>query len=636
MQQALNILNQYWGYTQFRPGQDAIINDVLQGKDVLAIMSTGAGKSICYQIPGLLLDGTCLVISPLIALMKDQVFGLMRRGISAVALYSGITKFDLQKAYADMEKGKYKFVFISPERAKSKLFRDYIADTKVSLLVVDEAHCISEWGYDFRPPYLHIAELKEFLPDAKLLALTASATAQVRLDILDKLEIKHASQHISSVTRSNLSYSCIKVQSKYDSLLSILKRVEGSALVYCRNRGTTQKVSEFLQLHNFSTSYYHAGLETQKRNKIQEDWISGDIQVVCCTNAFGMGIDKPDVRLVVHFDAPDSIEAYYQEVGRAGRDGKPSFGVLMYAPLDFADIDEKVARKYPSEEVLLQVYDAVCNYLQVAYDEHEGDYFDFNLAESSTAIGIEPILLHNSLKLLEQQQLVQLTDAVFVSSTIKCIASREDLDHIEKYNLRFDRVLKALLRLYAGIFYDAVTVHEQKIAVQAEVDLSEVQAVLPLLHQAQLVDYTIAKDKPQLILLRERLRPYDIHLDTALLKKLRNTYRQRLTDAYTFYLNTAECRSVLLARYFDEEKSVPCNVCNNCSATKKNSLSKTNYIELEQQITTLLQAQNFAVKDLIEQLPQHKHEVIQQVIYNLLEQDAVMFKSNGNLALVNE
>jgi ATP-dependent DNA helicase RecQ len=310
--------------------------------------------------------------------------------------------------------------------------------------------------------------------------------------------------------------------------------------------------------------------------------------------------------------------------------------VLMYAPLEFGDVEEKVVRKYPSTEMLLQVYEAVCNFLHVAYDEGEGEYFDFSIGECSSSTGIEPILLHNSLKLLEQQQLLQLTDAVFVPSSVKCIASREDLDHIEKYNLRYDRILKALLRLYAGIFYDAVSVFEQKIAIQAEVDISEVQTVLPLLHQAQLINYTAAKDKPQLIFLKERLRHYDVHLDVPLLKKLRNTYHQRLTDAYAFYLNDTNCRSIELAKYFNEDNNSLCGICNNCNKLKKDALSKTVYNEIEQGIMNLLQNQNLSIRDIVERMPQHNFEFIQQVVYNLLEQDAVMFKSNGNLAPINE
>jgi ATP-dependent DNA helicase RecQ len=633
--QAEAVIQQYFGYTSFRAGQQEVVEAACQGKDVLAILSTGAGKSVCYQVPALCNEGTCIVVSPLIALMRDQVFGLLRRKIQAVALVGGMSNYELDRCLQQMVEGKYKFVFVSPERAKSELFRSYLEDTKVNFIAVDEAHCISQWGYDFRPPYLNIAELREFCPQASIIALTASATPLVQSDILDKLAIAKATIVKGSVQRSNIAITCSLVQSKYDALLRTLSKVQGSTIIYCRNRGTCVKVAEFLRTHNYEANFYHAGLGAAQRSALQDEWISGDLPIICCTNAFGMGIDKPDVRLIIHYDAPDSLEAYYQEIGRAGRDGNSAFAVLLYQGTDFGDVEQQVARRYPPIQFVRNCYQKVLDYLRIAYNEGEGESKDFDIVHCAKAIDVDIITLTNTLKFLEQQQLLQLSDSVYTPSKVQCLASRDQLDFTEQYAPQRDLVMKAILRLYAGVFYDAVNVNEQKIAQFADLDPTTTRELLHELHEQELIVYHEAKDKPQLHMTRERLYDYDLHLDESLLKFLRDTYQQRLEAAYAFYLNTSTCRTIKLAHYFGEEILQACGICNNCLRNKNEQTKPENFNNLHLAIEQQLSEGNMSMRQLQDALAAYSTEHVTQAVYALLEQDVLQFNKNGNLALIN-
>jgi ATP-dependent DNA helicase RecQ len=632
----LQILQQYWGYSSFRAGQSAIIKSALRGHDTLAILSTGAGKSICYQLPALMMPGICVVVSPLVALMRDQVYSLLRKKISAVAITSTMTRYEQVQAYEAMVAGSFKFVFVSPERAQSQLFKSYLESIQVSLIAVDEAHCISQWGYDFRPPYLRIAELRELCANASVLALTASATELVQADILQKLKMKSAQVFKGSVQRDNLSLSCIQVQSKYDVLLQMLRKIQGSTLVYCRNRGTCVHVAQFLSQNNFNAGYYHAGMEPQQRAAMQDSWLSDEVPIICCTNAFGMGIDKSDVRLVVHFDAPESLEAYYQEVGRAGRDGAPSFAALMYHATEFGDIEGQVARRYPSNVFLRTLYQSIADYLRIPYDTSDDLSYNFDIVHCAQSLNIDIALLSNALMLLEQQGLMQLSESIMVPSKVQCIASRAQLDHAEQFLPNYDGVLKAILRLYAGIFYAPVSISETKIGAHCSLDVNQVRSCLQALHTQEYILYHAAKDRPQLVLLQERLHDYDVRLDEQLLDFLRNTYEQRLRKAVNYFVAEKTCRSQMIANYFGEEQTNKCGTCNNCTRHKKQSVSREILDTLQQRIKDLLQAQQHSLRDLENQLTNYDQMQVQQAVHELLELDAVCFKANGNLKLNND
>jgi ATP-dependent DNA helicase RecQ len=628
------ILQQHFGFSDFKAGQLEIIESALEGLDTLGILSTGAGKSVCYQVPALMREGTCVVICPLIALMKDQVYNLLRKNISAIAVFSGMSNFEIENIYKKFERGTYQFLFISPERAKSILFRDYLEDTKINFIVVDEAHCISEWGYDFRPPYLDIAELREIKNNVPIIALTASATAEVQRDIVQKLQFKKSNTFIGSTARHNISYSCISVEHKINSAIDIIKKVNGSSIVYCRNRGTTQRVSDILNGHGITSLAYHAGLGMDTRTKIQDDWIQNKVQVVCCTNAFGMGIDKPNVRLVVHLDAPDNLEAYYQEAGRAGRDGQKSFAILLYTNLEFNDVQEKILENYPLPATIINVYEQVCDYLHVGFDQHEGDFFDFDVLEFCKQTSNPIVTTLKCLKILEQQEYISLNESVFLPSKVMCIADRNQLEFIEKDYPKLDNVLKTILRLYAGVFNASVKINEEKVAQIAEVPSHIIKPYLQELEKRDIIYYTPAKDKPQIFFIKERYRTVDIHLDLRMLNSLRERYAYRLKEAYHYYKNDSKCCMQVLAKYFSEKLENTCGICNVCINANKKTIDKNLFNTLQLEIENVFESvDKITVAALHKKLNKFKMQDLNTVIHQMLEDDEIMINPNGFLEL---
>ncbi|MEP6845749.1 MAG: ATP-dependent DNA helicase RecQ, partial [Panacibacter sp.] len=429
---ALSILQQYWHHSSFRPQQEVIIQSVLEGKDTMALLPTGGGKSICFQVPALMKDGLCLVISPLIALMKDQVENLEKRGIPALAIHSGMSFYEVRQSLQLAVRGSIKFLYLSPERLETKLFKEFLHHLNISLIAVDEAHCISQWGYDFRPPYLRIANLRDELPGIPLLALTASATALVQEDIVTKLQFKEPNIFRQSFERPNLSYSVFKVDSKINKVLEILKNVPGSGIIYCRNRRLTKEVSHLLALQNIPADFYHAGLTQEQRSNKQEAWINNKIRVIVCTNAFGMGIDKADVRTVIHYDTPDCLENYYQEAGRAGRDGKKSYGVLLFQPEDVTTLEALPDVRFPVMYDIRKVYQALADYLQIPAGSGEGGYYDFDLNEFVKNFKLDIHLVINVLKVLEQEGHLTFNENIFFPSQVKFVLAKELLLDIER------------------------------------------------------------------------------------------------------------------------------------------------------------------------------------------------------------
>ncbi|MEO8820049.1 MAG: ATP-dependent DNA helicase RecQ, partial [Ginsengibacter sp.] len=453
MNEPEKILKKYWGYDAFRPLQLDIINSVLAGNATLALMPTGGGKSICFQVPGLLNEGLCLVISPLIALIKDQVANLKKKGIPALSIYSGMSFIEVKKTLQNARYGNFKFLYVSPERLESELFLEYLPNLKINLIAIDEAHCISQWGYDFRPSYLRIAALREYFPAVPFLALTASATLEVQNDIREKLLFRQAQKtFLQSFERANLSYSAFQLFSKENKLLTILNKVLGSGIVYCKTRRRTKEIAELLNLNGIVADHYHAGLTSDQRNKRQEDWINNKTRIIACTNAFGMGIDKPDVRTVVHYDVPEALENYYQEAGRAGRDGKKAFAVLLFNEAELKLLKEKVAIKFPSNEVIKKVYGALCDFLQLPSNSGEGFSYDFDLNIFAKNFKLDAYTINSVLKILEQEELITYSDQFFQPSFVEFTIDKQRLNDLEKSHPQYNEVVKGLLRSYDGIF----------------------------------------------------------------------------------------------------------------------------------------------------------------------------------------
>ena len=480
------ILQQYWGHASFRGAQENIIQSVVDGNDTLALLPTGGGKSICFQIPALLKDGLCLVVSPLIALMKDQVENLLTRNIPGAALFSGLSYYEVKNILQKTVSGQYKFLYVSPERLETAVFQDFLADLNITLIAVDEAHCISQWGYDFRPPYLRIAQLREVLNDVPIIALTASATPLVQNDILVKLKLNNANCFSQSFEKIHVSYSVFKVDSKINKILSILNNVAGSSIVYCSSRKETKQVAQLLQLQNIQADFYHAGLTQEERSMKQNDWVQNKIRVMVCTNAFGMGIDKPDVRTVMHYNIPDCLENYYQEAGRAGRDGKKAYAVLLYQHKDEQQLLNLPNEKFPPLDVIKQIYQAIADYLQIPVGLGQGNYYDFDIIAFSKNFNLDILLVINVLKILEKEGHLSFTESIFLPSQIQFIVDNSIINNVEKTYPNLDVVMKTLLRTYVGIYENRVSVNEKLIAKIAHLPYEKVYADLNALNTMEL------------------------------------------------------------------------------------------------------------------------------------------------------
>jgi ATP-dependent DNA helicase RecQ len=567
---ALSILKKYWGHDQFREPQAAVIDVVLAGKDSLVIIPTGGGKSLCFQIPALLLEGVCLVITPLIALMEDQVSELKKRGISAIAIHSGMSYRELDIALDNCAYGKVKFLYLSPERLLTELFQERLKKMNVCLVAIDEAHCISQWGYDFRPPYLQIAELREVIPSVPFLALTASATKLVREDISDKLKLKNAMLFQKSVARSNISFVVRRTENKEKKLVEILSKVKGSAIVYVRSRRGTKELAALLIKNKISSNYYHAGLTYVERKRKQEEWIANKVRVVVATNAFGMGINKPDVRLVIHMDLPENLESYYQEAGRAGRDGVKSFAVVIYHDQDGLTLRKNVAQGQPSVEYVKKIYQSLANYFQLAVGGSAGECYDFDLEQFSKRFEYKPLTVYPALKRLEEAGLVQLNEGFYRPSKLFVLVEKTKLYEFQVANAKFDPLIKSLLRIYGtSIHFDFTIVSEKQLAKALNVQPSEISANLHHLHKLQLIDYQPVSEVPQItyVLPRQDVRYLPINAE-------RVEARRQLTldkmEAMIHYVEqTHQCRMQIIQNYFDEDTFANCGICDVCVAKRK-------------------------------------------------------------------
>ena len=569
MDTPLSILQTYWGYRAFRPLQEEIIQSVLSGNDTLALMPTGGGKSVCYQVPALLQGGLCLVITPLVALMKDQVGSLKQKNIPVLSIHAGMPFREIERTLNNALHGDFRFLYISPERLETRLFREYAAALGISLIAVDEAHCISQWGYDFRPAYLKIARVREQVPHAVVLALTATATLAVQDDICARLEFKgNARRFQQSYERKNLSYSVFHPVSKKDRLLEIVNNVSGSGIVYCKTRKRTQEVEALLHAGGIQATHYHAGIEAEARSRRQEDWLAGKVKIMACTNAFGMGIDKPDVRLVVHYDLPDSLENYYQEAGRAGRDGSKAYAVLLYAARELRDLAGQAAIRFPAPQVIKKIYAALVNYFQLPAGAGQGLSFPFDLADFSRKFELGVTQVTFVLHLLAQEELLEYQEGFYAPPTAVFSATRSDLAVFAEAYPRDEGLIQGLLRSYEGILDRPVPISERTLARTIRQDRGKVSDGLARLCAMGLLDYRPGDDRPRIVFLTNRPVTRDLRIDQEHLRERKSAFEERTRAMAAYTLEERECRSQLLGRYFNDLSLPRCGICDNCLAER--------------------------------------------------------------------
>jgi len=522
--QPKEVLKKYWGFDEFRPLQEEIIQSVLDKQDTLALLPTGGGKSLCFQVPAMCMEGVCIVVSPLIALMKDQVYNLKKRGIPAVAIYSGMNYKQIDIELDNAVYGQTKLLYMSPERLQSELAIKRISLMNVSMIAVDEAHCISQWGYDFRPSYLNVADIREIHPDVPVIALTATATPDVVDDIQEKLLFKKEQVFQKSFARDNLAYVVLPEEKKLERLVSILQKTKGSGVVYVRNRRKTKEIAAYLHHNRISADFYHAGLSSEERSKKQENWIDNKTRIIVSTNAFGMGIDKADVRVVVHMDLPDSLEAYFQEAGRGGRDGKKSFAILLYQVEDKFKLEGTYKTSFPPIKEIKRVYQALGSYFQLAVGGGIGRSFDFEIVKFSKTYSLELFSTFAALKILQEAGWIVLTDAIFIPATFKILVSKNELYTYQIEHRKLDKIIKTMLRAHHGAFMDYVHIRESPIANFLKIPVSEFKKSLGKLQQDHIIDYIPAKDKPQLIFTKERVDVDVLTIDKELFEFRKKSY----------------------------------------------------------------------------------------------------------------
>lgn len=623
------ILKKYWGYDSFRPGQQHIIEAVLEKKDVLALLPTGGGKSICFQVPAMAMDGICIVISPLIALIKDQVENLTKKEIPALAIYSGMHFMEVKKTLQNAAFGNYKFLYVSPERLETDLFKEFLPAIKPVLIAVDEAHCISQWGYDFRPPYRRIAAIREELPGIPVIALTASATKAVQEDIMQQLAFgKEAKLFRQSFERPNLSYSIFSPESKETKLQDILNNVPGTAIVYCKSRKQTQQIADLLKLNNIDADYYHAGLPNDQRTTRQDAWVRNQTRVMVCTNAFGMGIDKPDVRTVIHYNVPDCLENYYQEAGRAGRDGKRAYAVLLYQPKEIDDLLKQADIRYPLPDEIKKIYTALMNHLQVAAGGGEGETYDFDIAAFGKNFNLDILKITYGLQALAKEDIVTYNEMNFKPSTVIFCASKNDLAEFEKLYPSLEPVVKALLRSYEGIYDFAVNIFESSLARFLKTDTVKATAALKELHRHGIIEYNPASDKPQVLLLKNRMYADDFKIDGQQVRQRRASFEQRVHAMAGYIADNSRCREAILAEYFAAPTQKNCGICDNCINNHLTNLSAAEFAKIETAIYKLLENGPMDINVLVKSL-QTKQQDNWQVIQFLQAEEKLQQSADG-------
>jgi len=613
------ILIKYWGYSSFRPAQEEIINSVLAGKDTLALLPTGGGKSICFQVPALQKEGICIVVTPLIALMKDQVQQLKNRKINAAAIYSGMNYHQIDIILDNCVYGDLKFLYVSPERLETELFQERLKRMNVNLLAVDEAHCISQWGYDFRPSYLTIAEIRELIPNIPVLALTATATPEVVVDIQEKLKFPFSNLIQRSFERDNLTYVVLPEEDKNRRLLELLARNSGSSIVYVRSRKATKDVARFLIEHKISAHFYNAGLTAELRDQRQQDWLSGKIRVMVSTNAFGMGIDKATVRSVIHLDIPDSIEAYFQEAGRAGRDQKQAYSFLLYHKSDLATLRYNHEQKFPDIKYILQVYNALGNYYQLAEGSGVDKSYDFILADFAKMYNLNALSVYHSLRYLEKEGYLYLSDAVNSPSRVFVKMDRNDLYRFQVKYPKIGDFIDVLIRSYSALFTDFVVIDEGVLANRLKSSRLLIENTLKYLHKMDVVEYIPYSTRPKIALVGGRLSIKNMRINRDNYELRKENSRKRMEAMHSYVRNYSKCRSIILLEYFGEENLKRCGRCDVCIGRNKVGLSQLEFDKVLEQIKPILKEQNCSMQDLVFQIKNVDSDRVIKVIRWLMD-----------------
>ena len=623
------ILTRYWGYSKFRPLQLEIIQSVDKGRDTLGLLPTGGGKSITFQVYSMSRDGVCLVVTPLIALMKDQVENLQKKGIKALAIHSGMSPMEIKIAMDNVVWGDYKFLYISPERISTERFRERVKDININMVAVDEAHCISQWGYDFRPSYLKIPELKGYIADVPILALTATATPKVVVDIQEKLKFKKENVFRSSFVRDNLKYLVREKEDKLKYLTQVIQKVKGTGIVYVRSRKTSRELAEMLQAANISADYYHAGLVSKTRNKKQEYWKSGKTRVIVSTNAFGMGIDKANVRFVIHFDPPDSLEAYFQEAGRAGRDGNKAAAVLLYNNADKIKLKKYVSSTFPPMDTIKRVYEALCNYLQVAEGFGKNQIFEFNLALFCESYKFQISSVYSSLKLLQRQGFLEYTDEVDSPSRVLFIVSRDDLYKFQVANASFDGFVKLILRSYTGLFTGYVQIDEDLLSKRANIPPDVTYKYLKQLDSHKIIDYIPRKRTPYIFFSKERLNLSRINISKENYEIRKEDFQKRIEAVIDYATSKSKCRSQILLSYFGEAESNRCGQCDVCQSKNTLELSQFEFDQISSQVKSIL-VEPIIYDELVMKLKGNQDEIM-DVLRWLIDNEKIVYRIDKKL-----
>lgn len=623
------ILKQYWGYDNFRGIQEDIIRSIGEGRDTLGLMPTGGGKSITFQVPALAQEGLCLVITPLIALMKDQVRNLRERGIKATAIYSGMTREEIVIALENCIFGNYKFLYVSPERLDTEIFQIKLRSMHVSLITVDESHCISQWGYDFRPAYLKIADIRQLLPGVPVIALTATATPEVVSDIQQRLQFRQENVFRMSFERKNLAYVVRHTEDKESELLHILQRVDGSGIVYTRNRKKTKEISLFLNRNHITATFYHAGLNDETKDSRQKAWLKGEFRVMVATNAFGMGIDKPDVRVVIHADVPDSPEAYFQEAGRAGRDGMKAYAVLLFCARDKITLKQRVSDTFPEKSYIRKIYEDINFYYQMAMGDGRGCTFAFNIDEFCRNFKHFPVQTDSALKILTRAGYLEYTDEQDNASRIMFTITKEELYRIREQSEDTEKLLRILLRSYTGLFTDYAYISEDNLSTRSGLSKQQIYETLLLLSRQHILHYIPAKKTPYIIYTRERQETERVYLSKEVYEDRKESYVQRINAMIEYAESENRCRSRMLLRYFGEKNEHNCGQCDVCLQQHQSGLKSGEFEAISQQLQALLKENPLSLQEIKDKMQVPENHLMKVVSYLVSEE--IIRQENGYL-----